>query len=99
MSTKTPQDHKSKKNADAEEASTVVEVELDGYRVVADFAAYRNLRLMRRMKRGDISAVLDMVELIFGDATDEIEERFNLVTDEDWGAFLTRVAEAGNPNS
>lgn len=97
-SPKKPQDRKPKQGAD-ETASTVVAVELDGYEIVADFAAYRNLRLMRRMKKGDISAVIDMVEDIFGDQTDAIEEHFDLTTDEDWSAFLVRIAEAANPNS
>lgn len=98
MATKAPQDRKPKAK-ETKEPSGVVTAELDGMEVTADFSHIRNVRLLRRMRRGDMTATIEFMEKVFGDQTDEVEEHFKLETDEDWGEFFQRVAEAGSPNS
>lgn len=88
-----PQDHKKP----AEEAATIFTVELDGHLVTADLAAFSNVRLMRKVRRDDFDAILDLFEQAFPDL-DTVEEQFDLVDITDYLAFITRVQEAV-PNS
>lgn len=78
---------------------TAVTVELDGVTIRADFAITQNLRVMRQVKLGNIDAMIDLVDGMFGEHVADLEERFNLVTTEDWAGLIQRVGEAVNPNS
>lgn len=88
---------------------TVITVDLDGaapdaqgvttVTVVADFAPTRRTRIMRQVKQGNIDVLLELIDMMFGDQVAELEDRFDLETDEDWGAFIQRIGEAANPNS
>ena len=90
-----PQDHQSK--ADAEEESTVVTVELDGREIRADMAAFANMRLMRKVRKEDIDALIELFESVFPDL-DQIEQDFNLTTYGEYAEFMQRVQEQV-PNS
>lgn len=89
-----PQDHQPK--ADAEE-STVVTVELDGHEIRADMAAFANMRLMRKVRKEDIDALIELFESVFPDL-DQIEQDFNLTTYGEYAEFMQRVQEQV-PNS
>lgn len=78
--------------------NTTVTVTIDGHTVHADFDITQNVQVMRRIRKGDMDAMLDLVDRMFGDQVDDIETRFNLVTIEDWGNFIHRIGEAV-PNS
>lgn len=86
-----PQDHK--KPAE----STIFTVEFDGHEVTANFSAFTNVRLMRKVRKDDFDAILDLFEQAFPDL-DTIEEQFDLVDIADYLTFITRVQEAV-PNS
>lgn len=88
-----PQDHKKP----AEESGTIFTVELDGHQITANFSAFTNVRLMRKVRKDDFDAILDLFEQAFPDL-DTVEEQFDLVDITDYLAFITRVQEAV-PNS
>ncbi|MDO5533232.1 MAG: hypothetical protein Q4F65_01085 [Propionibacteriaceae bacterium] len=74
-------------------------IELDGVTIELDLAPARNVRLMRRLKREDMEALLEFFDGVFGaDQLDMLEDRFNLVDVEDYNAFLQRAMGAVSPN-
>ena len=92
-----PQDHLTK--GETVKNSSVIEVELDGMVIRADFSGITSTKLTRRMEKGDVTALIEWLERIYGDQFDEIMEHFDLDTPDEWGDFNRRVIEAHNPNS
>ena len=93
-----PQDRKPKATA-APPASVLGEdgtftVTLDGLTFTVDATPAANLRLMRKIKHNDLEAVMDFVELVFGDDLDAVEEHFDLVEAQDYVELFRRACEA-----
>ena len=93
-----PQDRKPKATP-AAPASVLGEdgtftVTLDGMTFTVDATPAANLRLMRKIKRNDLEAVMDFVELAFGDDLDAVEEHFDLVEAQDYVELFRRACEA-----
>ena len=89
-------DHKPKATAVADSVQTVT---LDGITFSLDFAPASNIRLMRRVRRDDMDAVMEWIEAVFGDDLDRLEEAFDLNDIMDYMRLFQRAAEAVNPNS
>lgn len=90
-----PQDRKPK----ATPASVLGEdgtftVTLDDLTFTVDATPAANLRLMRKIKRNDLEAVMDFVEAVFGDDLDAVEEHFDLVEAQDYVELFRRACEA-----
>ncbi len=74
-------------------------IELDGVTIDLDLTPARNVRLMRRLKRDDMEALLEFFDGVFGaDQLDMLEDRFGLVDVEDYNEFLQRAMGAVSPN-
>ena len=96
-----PQDRKPKaKPVEVETADDgKITVELDGMTIVADLTVVTNVRLLRKMKRNDMEALIAFYEAMFGpEQLDAIEEQFSLVDMVDYEGFTKRFMEAV-PNS
>ncbi len=94
-----PQDRKPKATPAAPPASVLGEdgtftVTLDGLTFTVDATPAANLRLMRKIKRNDLEAVMDFVEAAFGDDLDAIEEHFDLTDAQEYVELFRRACEA-----
>lgn len=97
---KPPQDRKpAKVDKGTTDGEGTISAVLDGHPVRVDATPAANMRLMRRIKKGDPEALLEFIERAFGDdQLDQLEEWFGLEAVTDYMELFARACEAAAPN-